>query len=322
MTQQIDRNVENAFVTLVMKGEDYIVGALTLAKSLHDVESEPDVVCMITHEISDKGKKLLETEFDKVIRVDYISHKTPQLRSTKQQEIYGSWISESFTKWNCLKLTEYKKVMFLDSDVIVLKNIDHLFNLQAPAGTFDNPWAKPWIGSGIENPYPPFMIHGQKISNDIIKKGLKNKFVCIGTGILLEPSEISFDKMNQKLKQKSVYGNQKCISGYDEQLIVDTFSDLESNHRNEWTHIHRKYNMVTYRPSYSKNIDYSVLHYVGYNPWVVVRGEWEDMNQWWEIFDSILEIIKEPHKSYLSQMINEHQEKAKLDHEKRKLMNN
>ena len=36
--------------------------------------------------------------------------------------------------------------MFVDADKIVLSNIDDLFKLPAPAATFSNPWAEPFIG--------------------------------------------------------------------------------------------------------------------------------------------------------------------------------
>jgi hypothetical protein len=44
------------------------------------------------------------------------------------------------TKYACLHLEQYDKVCLLDVDVIVLRNMDDIFQIQAPAGSFDNYW--------------------------------------------------------------------------------------------------------------------------------------------------------------------------------------
>ncbi|KAL3893547.1 MAG: hypothetical protein SGPRY_014156, partial [Prymnesium sp.] len=46
------------------------------------------------------------------------------------------WARASFAKLRVLTLTSYKRVLLLDTDVIVMRNIDHLLALQAPAFVF------------------------------------------------------------------------------------------------------------------------------------------------------------------------------------------
>ena len=58
-----------AWVTLATN-DNYAVGALTLAQSLKRVETSKKVVIMITQEVTENMKKVLEEVFDKVFVVD------------------------------------------------------------------------------------------------------------------------------------------------------------------------------------------------------------------------------------------------------------
>ena len=63
------------------------------------------------------------------------------MRGKKRQQLYSqTFTSTIFTKWNCLTLAEYDKIVCVDADVAFQTNADDLFDLPAPAGTFDNPW--------------------------------------------------------------------------------------------------------------------------------------------------------------------------------------
>ena len=61
--------VMEAWVTLATN-DNYAVGALTLAQSLKRVQTTKNVVVMITQEVSENMKKVLEEVFDKVFVVD------------------------------------------------------------------------------------------------------------------------------------------------------------------------------------------------------------------------------------------------------------
>ncbi len=71
----------------------------------------------------------------------------------------------------------YEKVLFLDADTVILSNIDHLFELKAPAATFSSPWAQPWgaNGSGMTNPYLSIQ-HGERIGPHILANGLNGSY--------------------------------------------------------------------------------------------------------------------------------------------------
>src|SRR5579872_796430 len=136
---------EYAYYTLVMKGDNYIPGALVLGKSLREVKTKHKLICMVTEDVSINGKEILKLVYDQIVLVPYITGNCIPMPSQKQRDMYDNWINDSFTKWNILKIgEEYKKVLFVDADMIFLENCDHLFDLETPAAIFSLPWAKPY----------------------------------------------------------------------------------------------------------------------------------------------------------------------------------
>merc|ERR1712232_1297295 len=61
-----------------------------------------------------------------------------------------------FTKFQLFGLTEYRKVLFLDLDMLILKNMDELFDLEPPAAMM----------KGRRNPY-----HGEPIDGRLFFPG-------------------------------------------------------------------------------------------------------------------------------------------------------
>lgn len=121
-----------AYVTLIMLGDSYIPAALVLAKSVRDCGSEADLVVMVTPDISDNGKKALSMFFDKVIEINYV--KVKNWRTIKQTT--REYLNLVFTKFHVFNLLEYKKVILIDADALVLKHPDHLFTMNTPAGCY------------------------------------------------------------------------------------------------------------------------------------------------------------------------------------------
>lgn len=121
-----------AYVTLVMLGDLYISAALVLAHSLIKLGSKADKVVLVTSDVSDSGKDMLRMYFDRVIEVDYVN--INNWRVPKQP--HRKYLNYVFTKFRLFNLVEYKKVLLIDADAVVLKYPDHLFSLKAPAGVY------------------------------------------------------------------------------------------------------------------------------------------------------------------------------------------
>lgn len=274
-----EKKEKRAYVTLVMKGDSYVPTACACAQALRDSKAQADLVCMITSDV--KQTDLLKRVFDHLVVVPYVSFPVLNL-STKQEYYYSSWKSESFTKWQCLNL-DYDKIMFIDADLIVLENIDHLFNLQAPAGCFSTPWAYPYAKTGgVYNPYlnkGKEMDNGDTIPYTLASKALDSKsFVVNGGLVLLQPDKSMFKKLIALLEEKKIYGFKNCVSMFDEQAIVDLYIRCKIN----WTHIHQIYNFFVGKTEWLKQTKEKekTYHYYGVKPWLWAEDAWDDLKVW------------------------------------------
>lgn len=121
-------NSKYAYVTYIMMDDRFIPGAITLAYSLKVVGSKADLVAFVTPDITVEGKRVLRIFFDNVIVINYLDISPKKFKKKYLQHI--------FTKFNLFNLAEYKKVVYLDADTMVVKNPDHLFTLDTPAGVY------------------------------------------------------------------------------------------------------------------------------------------------------------------------------------------
>ena len=222
-----------AYVTLIMLGDRYVPAAIVLAQSLIDLNSQVDRVVLITPDVSPEAKELLSKYYDKIIEVNYV---TVQNWRTKKQT-HRKYLELVFTKFHLFNLTQYKKVLLIDADAIVLKYPDHLFTLDAPAGCFledkdhfiyydKNGDYKMPPETGIEwyNIYCDKLTHGMKVPKEFTDRVLTDfKNSGIGGGLmLLEPKIGEFDeiikdvsrgKMRYLLENKFVWPEQQYLTG-------------------------------------------------------------------------------------------------------------
>lgn len=128
-----------AYVTL-LSNEEYLPGVVALANSLKRVDSHYNLLVM-THtllrpevqlQLTAKGCKIIElsplpfsTSFVENHTRAAQHKKSPFLKGIKPS--YHNPLS-NFYKLSLWKLENYHKLVFIDSDMIVLQNIDHLFD--------------------------------------------------------------------------------------------------------------------------------------------------------------------------------------------------
>ena len=110
-----------AFFTLVAR-DKYVDGAICLYKSLRDKTTYPLIA--MTYGISEKNRQRLENLGVVCLNVEKIESikagigdNTPRLDD----------FNYTYTKLHIFRFDEFDKIIFLDSDLIVTKSIDHLF---------------------------------------------------------------------------------------------------------------------------------------------------------------------------------------------------
>lgn len=257
-----------AWVTLIMCGDSYIPGAIVMAYSLRQVKTTADIVALVTLDVSATGVEELRKVFDVVIRVGYITGKFNHRLTSKQEAHYGKFMSLLPTKFHCLALTQYDKVILMDADTLFQLNSDHLFCLPAPAGIWD--FYDP-IGTATPADRQLKSIkHGDRIPVKYVEDAFQATFVCWGTSLVLRPSFDDFDALVKMAKDDNRPDFPKCPSGFEEQL-------LGWYYRNAWTKVGKEYGLVPWKRWGDERTAFVLHFYSDKKPWEYMP---EDENVW------------------------------------------
>lgn len=207
-----------AYVTLVMLGDKYAAGALALGQSLIDSGTRHQLVCMVTDDLTSDSLHALRATYHSVVTVPYIKFKCGSMMTQRQKELYDDWIEFSFTKWRVFQLIKYDKVLYLDADHIVAKNIDHLFDLQPPAMCFKNEFNKAYDSYA----------HGDTISTHDLRYFFKNLTSLAATGtLLLAPSKDIFVNIMAQLNEHNIYLHANQFhNGFEEVVLLQALIAL------------------------------------------------------------------------------------------------
>jgi glycogenin glucosyltransferase len=113
--------VKKAYVTMLCNGDGYVTGAEVLGKSLEASGSTVPRVAMVTADISAEGRGRLTAQGWALRDVEPIANPTPD------KLLVFPRFAAVFTKLRTWELTEFDRVVLLDADTLVLKNVDDLF---------------------------------------------------------------------------------------------------------------------------------------------------------------------------------------------------
>lgn len=116
-----------AYITL-LSTESYISGVLVLNYSLKKVNSKYPLVCLLSQDLDSGIATQLEQDGVKCISLDkkvYAGFCDTNKKCSNWD--FSSW-NYTFDKLCIWGLTQYEKLVFVDSDMVVVKNIDHLFD--------------------------------------------------------------------------------------------------------------------------------------------------------------------------------------------------
>ncbi|CAO1946782.1 unnamed protein product [Urochloa humidicola] len=124
----VDRRRE-AYATILHSASEYVCGAITAAQSIRQAGSTRDLVILVDDTISDHHRKGLESAGWKVRIIQ-------RIRNPKaERDAYNEWNYSKFRLW---QLTDYDKVIFIDADLLILRNIDFLFAMPEITATGNN----------------------------------------------------------------------------------------------------------------------------------------------------------------------------------------
>jgi lipopolysaccharide biosynthesis glycosyltransferase len=289
--QEQKKKTPYAYVWLLMKGDSYLPGLYVSIYSVLRTNPTADLVVMVTNDVSEQARNTLKQLTLNIVEVPYITINSKPLKTKRQQEIYKNWISDSYTKWNLLTL-HYEKVLFLDGDTIILRNLDHLFNLNTPAAPFGNPFVKPigYLDTHLTSKKAAdgYLPHAATITpSEVMNCLTKNGMLFTASTILLSPNITDYNNYIKMVKSMEPFGFSKCNSMVDEQSLAYYYSIIK---KTNWTNIHHRYNYINWKKGFLQldDVPYVMHYFSDKKPWNMKYNEWLDVICWWKLASDAL----------------------------------
>ncbi|CDP18299.1 unnamed protein product [Coffea canephora] len=118
-----------AYATILHSAHVYVCGAIAAAQSIRMAGSTRDLVILVDETISEYHRGGLEAAGWKIRTIQ-------RIRNPKaERDAYNEWNYSKFRLW---QLTDYDKIIFIDADLLILRNIDFLFEMPEISATGNN----------------------------------------------------------------------------------------------------------------------------------------------------------------------------------------
>ncbi|TVY42707.1 Glycogenin [Lachnellula occidentalis] len=116
---------EDVYATLLLS-DTYLPGALVLAHSLRDAGTTKKLAVLITEDsVSADAIAQLRNVYDFIVPVERVVNETPaNLFLMERADLHST-----FTKINLWKQSQFRKIVYVDADIVALRAPDELFDL-------------------------------------------------------------------------------------------------------------------------------------------------------------------------------------------------
>ncbi|ORZ12961.1 nucleotide-diphospho-sugar transferase [Lobosporangium transversale] len=260
-----------AYITL-LTNNNYASGALVLGHSLRAAHTTKKLAILITANVSRPIRDRIAQVYDAVIEIGEIdSHSTKNLQLLGRPEL-----GITLTKIHVFNQTQYSKVIFLDADTLVMRNIDELFD-SAANGALDDPDRNTRFAAAPDAGWP-----------DCFNSGV---FVC-------RPKYEDYKGLIEVAEQQGTFdgGDQGLLNSY-----FDGWSRGDVSNRLPFIYNTTPTSVYSYAPAFQQYKDkLAVIHFVGtFKPWQWLRfadgtvfprntsstDSISLVQQWWNVFD-------------------------------------
>ncbi|EXC26584.1 hypothetical protein L484_003529 [Morus notabilis] len=250
-----------AYATILHSAEAYVCGAIAVAQSIRRTGSTRDLLILVDESIGEHHRRGLELAGWKIRTIR-------RIRNPKAKRgLYNEWNYSKFRLW---QLTDYDKIIFLDADLLVLRNIDFLFG------------------------FPEISASG-------------NHAALFNSGVMvIEPSNCTFQMLIDQINEIESYngGDQGFLNE------IFTWWHRIPRRMNFLKHLWRiddeREREMKNRLYRSDPPILYVLHYLGRKPWVCFRDydcNWNEKyatkfasddahETWWKVFDEMPERLR------------------------------
>ena len=114
--------MKNAYATTLTHGDAYAPGVEALGRSLRATGTREPMILMVTADVPRDAKERLASQGWQLVDIEPVKNPTPR------SELLFPRFDKVFTKLRAWELDAFDKVVLLDADMVVLRNIDELFD--------------------------------------------------------------------------------------------------------------------------------------------------------------------------------------------------
>jgi len=243
------------FAYFTVASDDFTPGVYCLAKSLQKITQYPLYVISIN--ITEENKKKLESVGCNIIDTEYLGSKTCKPQPYRENPNFANNCYNKIHLWN----QDFDKIIYFDADVLVIKNIDHLFEIEADFAA----------GSSFQT------ILDAKTGKPT-KAGWRGDYFNSGV-MILKPDKKIFEEL---IIMKDTVETPKDPS--DQGLLNHCFAGKWHRLKPIYNFTRRVFDVAPYKWKELRN-EICVIHYTLEKPWK--KREDTDINKlWWEVNDS------------------------------------
>ncbi|KAI0034294.1 nucleotide-diphospho-sugar transferase [Vararia minispora EC-137] len=290
-------SIKGAFATLCTKDE-YLPGTLVVARCLKEVKSKYTLVVLATDTLSQNARDVLNSYGVRVRNIDPLM----PTEGAHTLALHDIRFAQTWTKLRVFSLVEYDRVILMDSDMIVMRNMDELMELELPEGGIAaahvcacNPRKLPHYPTDWEPEncaYTP-LVHPTGISSptQVTPRGPRPHGQLNSGLVILQPSSSAAESIAQFVRTSPLV---ETFAFPDQDLLSEYF-------RGRWRPLPYVYNALKTLRDIHKSLwrdeEVRCLHYIfPQKPWHVrpkAEVEGEDMYEapnrwWWERFERLV----------------------------------
>jgi alpha-N-acetylglucosamine transferase len=284
-------NKDYAYVYLLMKSTDlfesYLIATLVSAYALKKQKTKNKIVILLTPDVDKKYYEIIRQIFDKIYVTEYFIPSEKFMKNI----VNDRW-KYLYTKINLFRLIQYKKIVFINANLLPIKNCDYLFNYNAPASVlaFNYDEFFDYTKKHIEDNYIKKYKTMCDIKNiddindkDFFKYGNTNN-VMMSSLLVFEPNMDTYKTLKNILNGKN--NKYKDLVFTNDEFFFTYFF------RKEWTFIDQRFNSMFFvkRYPYLKHI--FILNYQSGKPFLLTSkkkfSKYPEYKLWQEYKNNML----------------------------------
>lgn len=238
-----------AYIT-VLSTPTYIPGVVVLYKSLKKTKTKYPFYVLINSSINECDIEYLKEFGINVIKSNNKELLIPsKIRFSNRENGYNQW-NHTFDKLHIFQLDQFKKLVYIDSDMLILNNIDELFE-------------KPHMSAVVAGALRPENSHWKLLNSGLMviepQKGLGNKIA---------------HTLSIVQNKKDYFGDQDLIQEYYNKWEFQNDLRLDDKYNLFIFDLEYYVSNLGYRIFGKSNKTISIIHFIGkQKPWMMTRTQ-------------------------------------------------